>query len=172
VLDKIGESPLLGYGKEAMIRTGISTLLYETYMEAFPHPHNMYLQWLLDNGILGFLPVMLFYLIILKYSISLLRDKQNAYYATVGGICFSLVMAMLVAGMGSQTFYPREGSVAMWCAIFLVLRMYVERKAIVTKELSQSDGDPFSDKTDTENILTSQALQANMNMKLPAETHA
>jgi len=30
--------------------------------------------------------------------------------------------------MGSQTFYPREGSVGMWAAIGLLLRVWVERK--------------------------------------------
>jgi O-antigen ligase len=170
VLDKIGKSPFSGYGKEAMIRTDISALLYETYMETLPNPYNMYLQWLLDNGIIGFLPVIIFYLIIIKYSISLLRKKQNAYDAAIGGICLLLVMAMLIAGMGSQTTYPRDGSVAMWCTIFLVLRMYVERKSSAFKEQSQSDGDSFSFKSDTESTHVFQDCQAKVRMKLPAKT--
>lgn len=127
VLEKIREAPLIGYGKEAMIRTGTTSFLYETYGEAFPHPHNMYLQWLLDNGIIGFLPILLFYILIIKYSIGLLLDKSNINYVMIGGVCLSLVLAVLIAGMGSQTFYPREGSVAMWGAVFLMLRVYVER---------------------------------------------
>jgi hypothetical protein len=36
-------------------------------------------------------------------------------------------LALLFAAMGSQTFYPREGAVGMWCAIGLMLRVYVQR---------------------------------------------
>lgn len=37
-------------------------------------------------------------------------------------------MALLVAAMGSQTFYPREGALGMWCAIALMFRIYQERE--------------------------------------------
>ena len=33
----------------------------------------------------------------------------------------------MIAAMGSQTFYPREGAVGMWAAMGLLLRVYVER---------------------------------------------
>ena len=40
VIDKISESPVFGYGRQAMIRTGLHTYLLHTYGESFPHPHN------------------------------------------------------------------------------------------------------------------------------------
>jgi len=127
IVDKIGESPVLGFGRLAMQRTGLARMLWEEYGESFPHPHNAYLEMLLDNGGLGFLLVLPFYAAILWHGISLFRDSRSPVFVTSGGVAIALVLALLVASMGSQTFYPREGSVGMWCSIGLMLRVYVER---------------------------------------------
>jgi O-antigen ligase len=127
VIEKIGESPLLGHGGLAMQALGISAFLQQAYEEDFTHPHNAYLELLLDNGLIGFVPIIVFYLIILKFSISLLRDSRSAVFVSIGGITFAIIGTFLIASMGSQTFYPREGAIGMWCAIGLMLRVYVER---------------------------------------------
>jgi O-antigen ligase len=136
VIDKIKKSPLIGYGKEAMIRTGLSSYLLE-FSESFPHPHNAYLQLLLDNGILGALFIFPFYWLIIQYSYSLIMDGRYQEFIAAGGCCLALVLALLVASFGSQTFYPREGAVGMWCAIGLMLRVYVQRSRL-PRELNQS----------------------------------
>ncbi|HNO76801.1 MAG TPA: O-antigen ligase family protein [Phycisphaerae bacterium] len=130
VIDKIEESPIVGYGRQAMVRTGVSTFLLEELGEGFPHPHNAYLEMLFDNGVIGFILVMPFYVMIVWYSVLLFRDKRNPMFAAVGGMSCSLVLALLIAAMGSQTFYPREGAVGMWCAIGMMLRMYKARQAM------------------------------------------
>jgi O-antigen ligase len=127
VIEKIAESPWIGYGREAMMRTGLAAQLWLDFAESFPHPHNAYLQWLLDNGWLGFIPVMLFYLIVLRRSLVLLRDGRDPLFVAAGGMALALVGAWLVGGLGSQTFYPREGAVGMWCAMFVMLRVWRER---------------------------------------------
>lgn len=127
VIPKIGDSPLIGYGRQAMIRTGISRYLWENYQEGFPHPHNAYLELLLDNGLYGFLLVIPFYWIMLKYSLSLFRDSRSTVFIAVGGVSSALLLALLFGSFGSQTFYPREGAVGMWCAIGVMLRVYIER---------------------------------------------
>jgi O-antigen ligase len=129
VIPKIKEAQIFGYGREAMIRTGIYQRILDEYGEGetFPHPHNAYLQLLLDNGWFGFFLVIPFYVLVLKCSFTLLLDRQDVFCAAVGGVACSLLLALLVAGMGSQTFYPREGSVGMWAAIGVMLRVYVER---------------------------------------------
>jgi O-antigen ligase len=130
IIDKIDESPFIGYGRLAMVRTGLKSFLWEKFGESFPHPHNAYLEMLLDNGWIGFLIVIPLYLIVLWHSISLFRDSRSPVFVAIGGVTSALVLALLVASMGSQTFYPREGSVGMWCAIGLMLRVYVERKRV------------------------------------------
>lgn len=137
VLEKIAEAPWTGYGREAMMRTGLAVQLWLDFAESFPHPHNAYLQWLLDNGLIGFIPVMLFYLIVLRRSLGLFLDRTDAVAVAAGGIALALVGAWLIGGIGSQTFYPREGAVGMWCAMMLMLRVWRERESLRSGKTSR-----------------------------------
>ncbi|WP_413692341.1 O-antigen ligase family protein [Pseudoalteromonas sp. KJ10-2] len=129
VWDSIIEAPYFGYGRDAMVNIGLTLKMRQLYGESdsFPHPHNSYLQWIQDNGFIAAFPVFLLYLLFLKYSWSLFRDKSNPLYVVTGGASFALIGAFLIASIGSQTFYPREGAVGMWVGIALLLRVYVER---------------------------------------------
>lgn len=130
VWESIKEAPFFGYGREAMINIGLTLKIKQDYGdgETFPHPHNAYLQWIQDNGFVAAIPVFLLYLLFLKYSWSLFRDKSEKIYEVTGGLSFALLSAFLIASLGSQTFYPREGAVGMWVGIALLLRMHIERK--------------------------------------------
>lgn len=130
VWESIKEAPFFGYGREAMINLGITLQIKQAYKESFPHPHNAYLQWIQDNGSVAAIPVFLLYFLFLKYSWSLFRDNSKKLYVATGGVSLALLLAFLIASMGSQTFYPREGAVGMWMAIGLLLRVYIERKKI------------------------------------------
>lgn len=129
---KILERPYVGYGRLAMQRTGITAEVAEKFGEgeAFPHPHNAYLEWLLENGWLGMAVILPIYIYIMWMSASLFRDRRIDAYGAVGGSALAIVGAILIASSGSQTFYPREGAVTMWCAVGLVLRIGVERKRV------------------------------------------
>jgi len=129
VIDKIGESPLIGYGRLAMERTGLTEYLGQAVGEgeAVTHPHNMYLETLLDNGILGSIPILSLFALIVIYSASLFKSN-NRLYSAVGGLALSLILAQLLTGIGSQHFYPRESTLGVWAAMFLMLRVYVEEK--------------------------------------------
>jgi O-antigen ligase len=159
VIEKIGERPWIGHGKLAMIRTGIATYLWLEYGETFPHPHNAYLQLLLDNGWLGFIPIMLFYILILKYSYSLFRDGRTDIYQAIGGVTMALILALFFASIGSQTFYPREGALGMWCSIGLMMRVYCTRRQLQEAGLSEHvkfDADIFDEKVILENKETNE----------------
>jgi len=131
VIEKIGDSPVVGHGRLAMNRTGLTQFLGDTYgaSEAFPHPHNMYLQTLLDNGILGSIPIFLLWGMMLFYSVKLFRSA-NHLYAAVGGLSLALMLAQLFAGIGSQYFYPTESTLTVWAAMLLALRVHVEEKQV------------------------------------------
>jgi O-antigen ligase len=131
VVEKIGQAPFFGYGREAMQRTGLAAFLLEELGEVFPHPHNAYLQWLLDNGLVGFVLTMPFYVMVLVVSASLFRDSRSPVFVAGGGAALALVLALLIGAFGSQTFYPREGAVGMWAAIGLMLRAATERRRAV-----------------------------------------
>ena len=128
VVDKISESPIIGYGRLGMRRSGLNTYLglQVGQGEQVAHPHNVYLEWLLDNGLLGFIPVMVFYVLVVARAMRLFRDR-DPHCAAVGGICLALVVVQLIAGLGSQHFYPQEGTLGMWVAMFLMFRLCVER---------------------------------------------
>ena len=128
VVDKIAESPMIGYGRLAMKRTGLQFHIgQQTGDYAFPHPHNMYLETLLDNGILGSLPIFVLWAILVTYSGRLFMSNNNLC-AAVGGLALALMLAQLFGGIGSQHVYPRESLVGTWAAMFLMLRAYVEQK--------------------------------------------
>jgi len=126
VVAKIGEFPVFGFGRLAMERTGLTRFLWDEFEESFPHPHNAYLELLLDNGLVGFLVVVPFFFVAVARSMRLFRDP-SPLSAAVGGVACSLILALLIASLGSQSFYPREGSVGMWCAIGLMFRASVLR---------------------------------------------
>ena len=127
VIEKIKKAPILGYGRLAMVTTGITDFLLEEFDEAFPHPHQAYLEMILDNGIVGFLGVIPFYFVALWYSFRLLLDRQDSLACAVGGLACSLILALLIGSFGGQTFYPREGAVGLWAAFGLMFRLAVER---------------------------------------------
>lgn len=130
VIDSISEAPFWGHGREAMKNQGVTLQIMLLYGqgESFPHPHNAYLQWVQDNGIVGAVPVFLFFFIMVKYAWSLFRDNSKPIYIVTGGSALALILAFLIASSGSQTFYPREGAVALWAIIGLLLRVYIDRK--------------------------------------------
>lgn len=127
VIEKIKRRPIIGYGREAMTRTGTATYLY-FLGEDFGHPHNMYLEWLLDNGVVGFIPVITFYFVILFHALRLFLEKHSMVCTVAGGVALVMVLALMVAGITSQSFYPVPATTEMWCAIGLMLRVSVERK--------------------------------------------
>jgi O-antigen ligase len=128
VIDQIWKGPIVGFGREAMSVTGVQRYLAEEFGESFPHPHQAYLEVLLDMGIIGFLIIVPFFVMVVFHALRLLRDREDPLVCVVGTVCCALVLALLVAGFGGQTFYPREGAVGMWAAIGLMFRVYIERR--------------------------------------------
>ena len=140
VIEKIKQKPVFGYGREAMARTGLAQQLWDELGESFPHPHNAYLETLFDGGWVGLFCVIPFYLVALFHGFRLFLDSRSPYFVAAGGVLCSLVLALLVSSMGSQTFYPREGSVGMWCAFGLAFRTLVERRRAETRQRATTGG--------------------------------
>ncbi len=130
VISRIVDGPWIGYGRQAMLSSGTGVYIFETYGEAFPHPHNAYLEILFDNGLVGGLPVLGFYALMLFYSIQMFLKGGSETCVAIGGVSTALILSLLVSAMGSQSFYPDEGWVGMWCVMFLMLRVRVERQRL------------------------------------------
>lgn len=140
VLEMIGENPITGFGRLGMKTTGITDHLWDTYKESFPHPHNAYFEIMLDNGIFGLAVVVSFLFRAVYNSYRLLKDKTDPLIVVAGGMCFALVMCLLLGSIGGQTFYPREGSVGMWVSIGLMYRLKVQKR-----KAEESGGPLFPD---------------------------
>lgn len=128
VIAKIEENPIVGYGRMAMNTTGLAEYVTVVLDDSFPHPHEAYLEMLLDNGIIGLMCVLPIYFIALKRSCGLFFDRSNILCEAAGGAALALVLALLIAGFGAQTLYPREGVVGMWAAIGVAFRVSAERE--------------------------------------------
>jgi hypothetical protein len=127
VIAKIEQEPWLGYGRLAMNRTHLAQEIYARYREAFPHPHNAYLELLFDSGLLGALCVLPLFLYVAFQGMVMFLDRRSPSCMAVGGACLAVVLSMLYGGIGSQSFYPREGWVGMWCLMGLMVRLKVQR---------------------------------------------
>ena len=143
VIDGIFESPIIGHGGNAMQRNGISERLWTEHREAFPHPHNAYLQLFLDNGLLLGIPVLLLYFRACKRSFRLFRDKEDKLASAAGAACFAFIFSFLVGGIAQQSFYPPSSSVFVIAAIGIVIRLYYEKyesdKCIGQLETDEND---------------------------------
>lgn len=129
VIDKIKQKPWFGYGRESMITSGLHKWV-STYVfgyKDFTHPHQAYLQFLFDNGIIGFLLAFQIFILIVKGSFWLMQDKADLLFGSVGGASFSLIIALLVASFTGQTFYIMHQSVGMWALAGLMIRVTKDR---------------------------------------------
>lgn len=118
LMQEISKSPknvLIGRGRHAILfsKAHNSGIIYRT-----GHAHNMYLDILLDTGLIGlmfFLGFFLFYL--RKYLIHvkkldlLIEDREMLYGVIVSIICF------LIAGMTGRSFFPTLPNYPIWLAL-------------------------------------------------------
>jgi hypothetical protein len=130
VVEWIRRQPLVGYGRQAMLSSGTALYIFNTYNEYFPHPHNAYLEAVLDNGIIGALPIFVFYVVMFCYAVRMFLSKESPTCIAIGGMATALIFSLFVSALGSQSFYPEEGWVGMWCAMFLMLRVRVQRQRL------------------------------------------
>lgn len=144
VIKKIEQSPVIGYGRYAMMRTGLSDWLESELGEEFGHPHNAYLEILIDNGVIGLLCVLPVYFLCFKKSLSLFRDRDDALYEAAGGIACALLLALFITGLGAQTLYPREDVIWMWGAVAIALRVWTQRETVEVAEFVPEEEAQFA----------------------------
>ncbi len=134
VIPKIFESPVVGFGRRAMPRTGMTQELLNIWgaaaSMAVSHPHNAYLEVLLENGLNGFVVVVGLHMLILVYAVRTFVAREDPMLMAAGGVALSLLTGHLVANLGGQSFYPRPTDVGLWCAIGAMLRCYVNMQSL------------------------------------------
>lgn len=130
VIQKIKERPLFGYGREAMMTSGLHRWVSINVFgyPDFTHPHQAYLQFLFDNGVVGFLLAFQIFIFLVKQSFSMMQSKLDPLIISIGGAEFSLVIALLVSSFTGQTFYVEHQSIGMWAMGALMVRAMIERE--------------------------------------------
>jgi O-antigen ligase len=129
-LRKIAESPVLGHGRQAWVRTSLRLEVANITGERAGHPHNAYLEFALDNGLVGLAVLLSFFALVLANAVRLFRMRGHPLAEASGGMALALTLSYLVAALGAGTFYPTEGSVGMWCLIALATCVARETVAV------------------------------------------
>ena len=148
VIERIKRQLLFGYGKRAMIRLGIAHEVTEVIGARsldFVHPHNAYLELLLDHGLVGAIPILLLFSLIAFKTIPYIRETNDSNVTLGASLAFSFMITQAIAGLGSQSFYPEIGSFPMWVGIGLFFSV------IALKDAKKLDGseEPLSPKKRT-----------------------
>ena len=128
-LDQFAKGPAVGFGGMACSRTQ----LHDEWLrrgDAPRHPHNAYLELLLDMGIVGFFPMMLLYGGIFFLTLKLFRNRQDNLTAAVGGMGLACITVLMVTALGCQSFYPTQSTLLCWCIWGLALRMAVAQQSV------------------------------------------
>lgn len=120
-------SPVWGQGLDSIMW---SDALYSGAMDFVGHPHNAYLQTLLDMGVLGLALLVVFYLHVWRGFRAL---GSNAYLTPVmrgffQGGCAALV-AFAVAGMSGGSLRPQSENIPLWIAIGIMYGLLSRRPA-------------------------------------------
>lgn len=144
-VDQIVRSLFFGYGFYGIVQSGVSYEFYTEFKFPYLHPHNAYLQLLLDNGVIGSIPFLLFFFLLIRYSWRLFRESASPEHVLAGATCFAMVFVFLVGGVTGQSFYPEERSFGMWWSIGLMLRAWVEYKR--GRFFNSSEGQALGDET-------------------------
>ena len=120
VIPKILESPAWGFGRRAMPRIGLTQNLRNTFGAdagmAVHHPHNAYLEVLLESGLIGFVIIVGLYARLWAVFHAAFRYSRRPPCARrwQGSLwLFSAVTWWLIWG-GSRS-NPREIDVGVWC---------------------------------------------------------
>jgi O-antigen ligase len=120
-------SPIWGQGLDSIMW---SDALYSGAMDFVGHPHNAYLQALLDMGVLGLALLVAYYLHVWKGFRAL---GSNAYLTPLmrgffQGGCAALV-AFAVAGMSGGSLRPDNENIPLWIAIGIMYGLAARRPA-------------------------------------------
>jgi hypothetical protein len=98
-------------------------------LKGIAHPHSMYLEMIMDAGLIGLIIFVAIYIKILASSLKLIRFlkdeslKESLYTNMISIICF------LAAGFVGRSFFPKPDNILIWAVLAC---------AIITCELSKN----------------------------------
>lgn len=124
-IDQIRQSPLIGFGRYTLYRTSCYNAILEREGSVPAHPHNSYLEVLLDSGIIGLLIVLGLMASVGSMALQMARAVQNSLVGLVGGIGLTTLACAATLGMSASFFYPREPLLWLTCGVAITVRAWV-----------------------------------------------
>jgi O-antigen ligase len=108
-IDEICNAPVAGQGRLAIWRTSLYERFKEPDGSCTGHPHNAYLEMLLDSGAIGLVITLLCFVGFpaLAYA---RRHEEDGLLATILYAGLAGAGTILIMGTSGQTFWPREGT--------------------------------------------------------------
>lgn len=125
VIPEIEKSIIYGHGRLAIVRTNATFEIARRERFVPTHPHNSYLEVLLDFGMLGLSVVLGLVFGLAWISARMFRSTlDDPLVQIAGGIGLVAAINVLVLGLASQFFYPKESLMWLFCSGALALRMW------------------------------------------------
>ena len=124
VIDAIEREPLVGYGRLESCTSKSPFAVYESQRQMPSHPHNAYLELLLDSGLVG-LVVVLAFLLRLLYCMFVAARYPDPLLAAAGAVGLTALTAYMMAGLAGHSLFFTDRTVFIWCFIAVGYRAYL-----------------------------------------------
>lgn len=112
---------LIGRGRYTWVR-----FIKFDYLDLPTHPHNAYLQSVLDNGVIGSIFIVGFYVFLMMKSWFVYKRSKSKFAKGYAFGFFLTILIFLLQGYTGFRFYPHEESYFVW--FYLGGMMWVSRK--------------------------------------------
>ena len=126
-LEMIGDYPILGIGWGAF--KYVYPVYYEPIQEAgitIYHAHNMYLDIMVETGIVGFILYMWFFFGNVWYSLKYLAKKHSPFSDCLAMTAGATVFAITISGISDYDLFAAQISLSMWLLFGLFANSYCE----------------------------------------------
>ncbi len=130
-IEQIRRAPLLGDGRYAIQRNpDVYLRIMDLGGRSIPaHPHNSYLEILLDAGIVGLAVCLACVIGLFVASARLMFISEDPLIRTAGKVAIIALVAELAAGVAGSSFYFSQSAVPCLCVWGVALRSHVELAA-------------------------------------------
>lgn len=112
------EHPLAGVGMDNFRFACREILDRGLISECHPHPHNMYVEWLAETGMIGFLGFAVFVVILIWRVLKPLR-ADDAHIRLVGTFLAGCLLVVLLPFSVGQSFFSNWPAMLLWSSLAL-----------------------------------------------------